>query len=373
MRRPQFVMASDLDQGLLGPPSTAFQAFGIFAACVVAAVAVPVVVGLLDAELGVVLGYIIDAFLISALVPTALRYRLRARFGSSPPIKKVFISYVVIGLPLNLTVSYVALHLLMGYPGYGSRSLEAIATPGVTAVGVTILMLVLYVYLKNREKLIASAQGMVHAARAEASQASMEKQLMQARLTTLQAQIEPHFLYNTLANVQYLIPERPDDADLMLSSLIRYLRQSLPRMRSEGSTLGQEFDLTRAYLDIARIRQGDRLKVDVNLPDEMRPIPFPPLLIQTLVENALKHGIERKPGPVSVRVLARLEEGRLVVSVADDGAGLKPETQGNGVGLKNTRERLAALYGPDATLRLQSGRPSGVIAEMSVPLAQAQH
>lgn len=201
---------------------------------------------------------------------------------------------------------------------------------------------------------------------AEKTQAEAAREVAEARLRELNAQIEPHFLYNTLANVQALVRQRPDEADGMIGSLIRYLRASLPKMRDLHSTLGQEFERSAAYLDIARIRFGGRLTSAVLLPKELSEVPFPPLVVQTLVENALKHGAEKRAGPVAIELGAAIEGEHVLVRVADTGAGLSM-SQGMGLGLRNIRERLAALYGNAAALELAPNEPTGVVATVRVP------
>ena len=196
--------------------------------------------------------------------------------------------------------------------------------------------------------------------------------LAQAQLKMLQAQIEPHFLFNTLASVQHLVRKDPPRADFMLSQLIRYLREAMPDIRGIGSTLGREFGLAEAYLNIARIRLDGRLEIKVNTPPELTDISFPALIVQTLVENAIKHGIEPKPGPVHIEVTANetTVEGRqfIDVCVSDDGVGFgTAETMGTGVGLRNIRERLAGLYGSSASLSIAEVQPSGVCAIVRIP------
>ena len=196
--------------------------------------------------------------------------------------------------------------------------------------------------------------------------------LAQAQLKLLQAQIEPHFLFNTLASVQHLVRKDPPRADFLLSQLIRYLREAMPDFRGMGSTLGREFGLAEAYLHIVRIRLDGRLEIKVTIPPELADISFPALIVQTLVENAIKHGIEPKPGPVNIYVTASetTVEGKQFVDVcvSDDGVGFGvAETMGTGVGLRNIRERLAGLYGPSARLDITNAMPSGVRATVRIP------
>ena len=202
--------------------------------------------------------------------------------------------------------------------------------------------------------------------------------LAEAQLKLLQAQIEPHFLFNTLASVQHLVRKDPPRADFLLSQLIRYLREAMPNIRGMGSTLGREFGLAEAYLNIVQIRLDGRLEIKVTIPPELADISFPALIVQTLVENAIKHGIEPKSGPVHIDVTAgelTVEEKQFIdVCVSDDGVGFGvAETIGTGVGLRNIRERLAGLYGSSACLSIAEVQPSGVCASVRIPKANSVH
>jgi len=199
-----------------------------------------------------------------------------------------------------------------------------------------------------------------------------EKELAVARLTMLQAQVEPHFLYNTLANAQLLTRSDPPLADQMLGNLIQYLRHSLPRHGDGMSTLGQELERTRAYLDILKIRMGERLQVRIEVEETLERVPFPSMMLQTLAENAIKHGLEPKPGGGTIWILARMHGETMSVTVADDGLGLKASSSGGGIGLANVRERLQLAYGAQASFQLGSNFPSGVAATISVPYRIAQ-
>lgn len=213
----------------------------------------------------------------------------------------------------------------------------------------------------------------VAAAQTQAMVAQRDRELAQSELMVLRAQIEPHFLWNTLAHVQYLIRKNPDDADRMTGYLIRYLRSAVPQIRGDASTLGVEFESVRAYLELMKIRMGERLTVDISLPDQLADHLFSPLLVQTLLENAIKHGVEPKVGPVHVRVSAMLDETDptlLVIEVQDNGVGLQADaaTRGTGLGLRSVRERLHLLYGGHAALSIVGAPAGGVIARMVIPL-----
>ena len=205
----------------------------------------------------------------------------------------------------------------------------------------------------------------------EAAQTATEKELTVAKLSLLHAQVEPHFLYNTLASAQLLTRSDPARADAMLGHLIQYLRHSLPRTDDEQSTLGAELERALAYLEILKIRMGPRLSVEVDVPENLRATPLPPMMLQTLVENAIKHGLEPRTAGGTVWVRARRTDGAVAVTVADDGDGFNTgpnaRTSGTGIGLKNVRERLRLVYGSDAALSVVANFPAGVAATITVP------
>jgi LytS/YehU family sensor histidine kinase len=213
------------------------------------------------------------------------------------------------------------------------------------------------------------ARDQARIAKAEAERHQLEKNVLEARLQLMQAQIEPHFLFNTLANVQHLVETDAPSAARMLDSLIQYLRAALPQMREGATNLGREIDMARAFLDIHRVRMGSRLEYVIDVPDALRCRSFPPMMLITLVENAIKHGVDPCCDSGTITIRAGDGDGRLKVSVADTGEGVKP-SQGGGVGLANIRERLKALYGSSAKLVLEENAPHGVVASIEVP-AQA--
>jgi signal transduction histidine kinase len=206
--------------------------------------------------------------------------------------------------------------------------------------------------------------------RQEQEKAALQQHLLASRLQVLRAQIEPHFLYNTLANVQFLIRNDPPSADAMVGALIDYLRHALPRMREAvaTSTLGDELALARAYLDILRIRMGARLSVHIDAPDALGAHPFPPMLMLSLVENAIKHGLEPKAGGGRLAIDVTADARRLRVAVRDDGIGFGSSLGGGtGIGLRNIRETLASLHGAAATLTVEPAVAGGVVATIEVP------
>ena len=198
---------------------------------------------------------------------------------------------------------------------------------------------------------------------------SGEKQLMQAQMRMLQAQIEPHFLFNTLATIQSLIGRSPEKANLMMDNFIAYLRQSLSASRSQEGTVKQEFDLLRHYLELLKIRMGDRLRFALDVADDLGGAPLAPMLLQPIVENAIKHGLEPKVEGGMVRVSARRDGVHMVLSVTDNGLGFSEyaDSSGDGVGLSNLRERIAVLYDGQATLTVAEANP-GTEITIRVPL-----
>lgn len=197
---------------------------------------------------------------------------------------------------------------------------------------------------------------------------SLERSLALSELKTLQAQIEPHFLYNVLANVQSMVKLAPDTADAMLMHLIDYLKLALPSMRGGESTVGAELDLARAYLAIAQLRFGDRLQVRVICDDAWTARAMPPMLLLPLVENAVKHGVEPKPGAVKVDIEVSAENGVLTFRVTDDGAGFTHDA-GSGIGIANVRERLAALFKDGASVSVEAQASGGVASTLMLPLS----
>ncbi|UTH74682.1 sensor histidine kinase [Chromobacterium sp. IIBBL 290-4] len=197
---------------------------------------------------------------------------------------------------------------------------------------------------------------------------ALKRQLAETRMSALQAQIEPHFLFNTLSSVCQLTETAPAKAVVMQKALIRYLRASLPEWRdSPGETsLGQQLELSRAYLEIMQLRMEERLQVRLLVPASLQNARFPVMMLQTLVENAIKHGLEPKAEGGAIEVDAKVLDGKLRVAVRDDGVGF-PEQPGQGMGLANIRERLAMLYGAEAELSLEAPETGGTLAVIALP------
>jgi two-component sensor histidine kinase len=212
-------------------------------------------------------------------------------------------------------------------------------------------------------------------ARAEqaAAMAELSRQVSVTELKALQAQVEPHFLFNALASLQQLIRSQPATAERFLGELHDYLRLALPSLREPLSSVDRELALARAYLTVMATRLGERLRFDVQAQPGCESDAMPPLLLLTLVENAVRHGIEPQPRGGHVRINARRDAGRLVVEVSDNGVGLQaaPAAKGQGMGLANVRDRLAGLYGDAGRLSVQQRADGGVCARIELPLATA--
>jgi sensor histidine kinase YesM len=201
---------------------------------------------------------------------------------------------------------------------------------------------------------------------AERERETLERELTAARLRLLQAQIEPHFLFNTLANIAALVDAKSDNAGPVLRHLIAYLKAAVPRLNDADATLETELQLVRAYLELMHMRMPDRLQFSVAMAPELRGLAFPAMALLTLVENAVRHGIDPslEGGRIEVGGKADALSGRVSLWVSDTGQGMAPSAQ-PGTGLANVRTRLQALYGPGARLDLHEETPHGVHVELS--------
>lgn len=214
---------------------------------------------------------------------------------------------------------------------------------------------------KRRAESIASAA--IERANIEA----LERQLLEAKIAALQAQIEPHFLFNTLALIGQLIEVNPSEAARIHKCLINYLRSAIPQMRSGSvATLGSQIELSRAYLDIMKARMGDRLCIAIDLPPTLSELSFPPMMLQSLVENAIQHGLEPKVQGGTIIIRAYEMENFLCVDVKDDGMGFDVHAPA-GTGLTNIRERLTILYSGHAELVIEIPANGGTLVSLRIP------
>jgi signal transduction histidine kinase len=200
--------------------------------------------------------------------------------------------------------------------------------------------------------------------------AALEREISESRLRVLQAQIEPHFLFNTLATVRRLYETDHAGGRAMLGNLIRYLDVALPRMRQSETSLGADTELAQAYLQIQQARMGRRLAFTIDVPAALQAQPVPPMMLLTLIENAVKHGVGPSMHGGAIRVAAQSEGGQLLLTVADSGVGFAPGS-GAGTGLANLRARLAAQFGDKASLALEINELGGVTARIALPLSPA--
>jgi signal transduction histidine kinase len=204
----------------------------------------------------------------------------------------------------------------------------------------------------------------------ELERSEFERNALDARVRLLQAQVEPHFLFNTLANVRELVDSGSPQASTVLDSLIAYLRAAVPRLHGPATTMGQEIELVRAYLEVMHMRMPDRLQFTLHADEAALPLNCPPMTLLTLVENAVRHGIDPSEEGGRIEVRVRVRDGRCHAEVIDTGVGLGHAADGLGTGLPNLRERLQLAFGGDAQLRLSSLEPHGVCAEVEFPARQ---
>jgi sensor histidine kinase YesM len=268
----------------------------------------------------------------------------------------------VIAIPTGYFVGHQIAFLLLGEPMrmVGHQHISLIPILFTLLVGGLALH-----YNATREQLAKEA-----ATRSEAQRLAVESQL---RL--LRAQLEPHMLFNTLANLRSLLREDVDRAESMIDQLIVYLRSALAASQTESVPLGGEFAQLRAYLDIMALRMGPRLTYRLDLPAALESTTVPPMLLQPLVENAIKHGLEPKVGAGSIEVVASATDAGIEIRVNDSGLGLPEDEEdepsarpaGTSYGLQHVRDRLQAVYGPAARLSLERRHPTGVSARVFIP------
>ncbi len=250
--------------------------------------------------------------------------------------------------------------------GFAETWSMALARPdGLTLdIFIALFFSVIIVYfLVTRSRVIHVSHALQEARIKDLAQ---EKHMAETRLHLLQAQIEPHFLFNTLSHVSSLVDTDPAQGKKMLASLTRYLRSTLKRSREHDATLRQEIELIRDYLDIFKVRMGARLRYTIDIPEDFLAQRFMPMLLQPLVENAIQHGLEPAPAGGEIRIAAERHGDVLQLQVLDNGLGLRHDTE-SGFGLVNIRERLRSLYDDQARLRIEANDPTGVKATIEVP------
>ena len=256
-------------------------------------------------------------------------------------------------------------------PGMRYETIEGFS-PGQHFPPFTFLLIVLSIVTKIMAKGRFKAEAQAVAATEMAESEALKRQVVEARMAAMQAQVEPHFLFNTLASIDHLIETDPARASKMQKNLIALLRASMPTMREANAQsirdLGRELTVIRPYLEILKVRMEERLSTDIRVSDGLLSAEFPPMMLQSLVENAIKHGLEPKAEGGSLTVSAEIVHGRLAVKVADTGLGFgKAATAGTGIGLNNIRERLQLLYGSKGTLTVNENPGGGTAVTITVP------
>ena len=240
-------------------------------------------------------------------------------------------------------------------------------TPGFAMV---LILISMFTKIMAAGRFKAEAQAVVATEMAESE--ALKRQVIEARMAAMQAQVEPHFLFNTLASIDHLIETDPPRASKMQKNLIALLRASMPTMREANALgtrhLGREMSVIRPYLEILKVRMEERLSTEIRVSDGLLSAEFPPMMLQSLVENAIKHGLEPKAEGGALAVSAEIVHGRLAVTVADTGLGFgKAATAGTGIGLSNIRERLQLLYGKRAALTVAENPGGGTAVTITVP------
>ena len=314
------------------------------------------------------------ALVFNVLVLSLLWSGLSAWFGYRKFSSRIF-RFAIVAIVLALAGALVGGTLVDVASGrepmawiFDSAQLRHLVIAGLVFGVLYAVVIALITTLRNREYVALTAH-----LEAKRRQSELSCQLAESRLKMLQLQIEPHFLFNTLGSAQQLAEKGAPAAARLIADLIVFLRASTPSMRGESSTLKQEAALVGAYLAIMKTRLGKRLAFAIDVPPRLETRTVPPGMVITLVENALKHGIEPCSAGGRVTVTAAVDgDDRLVVSVADTGVGLAA-APGQGIGLSNIRERLSLLYGERAHLALEANAPRGFIARIVLPAVPAEN
>lgn len=302
----------------------------------------------------------LDSFIISQCIGLSACscnllgfYALRPRSRGTKLILTILANFtgIVIGSLLGFTFAGIHLSVLSG-GGYLH----------VLVIGILFASVITY-FFESREA-ISSKEALIREERIR--RLDIEKKSAETNLRLLQAQIEPHFLFNTLSNILSLLDTDLEKGRHMLKDLIRYLRATLTRTRGDRTTLGEEMEMIRAYLNIFKIRMGERLSYRIDIPDRIKDSPFQPMLIQPLVENAIRHGLEPEIQGGEIRVRGEVKGDTLTLEVMDTGAGLY-ENSNPGMSIDNIRGRLKSLYGERGRLILEGNQPSGLRAIIEVP------
>jgi sensor histidine kinase YesM len=278
------------------------------------------------------------------------------RYAVAVPVVAILLAFVLAGVS-NLVAGRDPFDWLID-----NSQLRHVAIAGLVFGFLYALFTAIIAHLRNREYAALAVK-----LELERRESELSRQLAESRLRMLQLQIEPHFLFNTLGSAQQLAANRAPEAARLLGDLIRFLRAATPSLHEETTTLAEDRTLINAYLAIMQLRLGSRLRFKVVIPPELESFRIPPGMLITLVENAIKHGIEPYPPGGEVCVTATCCDGCVAVTVADTGAGLCG-APGQGIGLANIRERLCLVCGEGANLSLCENEPRGFLARLELPV-----
>jgi signal transduction histidine kinase len=294
--------------------------------------------------------FITESIGVTAVTIGTLLSRLPRLRGLTPRAAHLVIGGLAIplGYVIGSSLAYTALGEPLPIFQPEPRRIVALVATGLAA-----LFIVYLDAMRQRIENEAAARG------------AAERLAAESQLRLLRAQLEPHMLFNTLANLRSLVESDPKLAQAMIDRIILYLRSALAASREEAVTLRQEFAQLSAYLEIMALRMGARLSCRFSLPEGLEDLPVPPMLLQPLVENAIKHGVEPKIGPSEIRIEARRNGAAVEIAVTDTGLGFQGDSQG--YGLAHVRQRLAAFYGGLAKLTLEPNAPEGVRATVRIP------
>lgn len=268
---------------------------------------------------------------------------------------------VVVSVPFGAFLAYY--WTTGGHPNFAEDKLRLTGYFGMCFSGILFGPWVALGAMVRQRDALARHQALAF----QLERSELERQALDARMRLLQAQVQPHFLFNTLANVRALVNTGSPRASAVLDSLIAYLRAAVPRLDEPATTLGQEVQLVRAYLELMHMRIPDRLQYTLHADDAALGLRCPPMVVLTLVENAVRHGIDPSEEGGRIEVSITLREGRCSARVIDTGVGLRQGSDGLGTGLSTLRERLQLAFGGDARLSLTGVVPHGVCAELDFP------
>jgi LytS/YehU family sensor histidine kinase len=270
---------------------------------------------------------------------------------------------VAVSIPLSVALYYIVT-TEAGAPPFWEGGSRLMGFVMLTVTGMLFAPWVaMAALLRQRDESVRS-----QALAFERERTRLEQAALDSRLHLLQAQVRPHFLFNTLANVRELVESRSPRAPAVLDSLVAYLRASVPRLDEPGMTLGQELALVRAYLELMQMRMPDRLEFSIRTDPDSEALRCPPLTLMTLVENAVRHGIDPSEEGGTIDIDVRVQGQRCRLRVSDSGVGMRRTGNGPGTGLSSLRERLQLAFHGDAALRLYERKPNGLVAEVELPV-----